>query len=87
MTPTEKKAREIYESFVNVECLQDFDGMDYELAKQCALICVGNEYISLREQLLNLRSCKVIENGKTCLVRLKQLIDEEQEVKNHIEKL
>ena len=40
MTPTEKKAREICERFINVECLQDFEGMDYELSKQCALICV-----------------------------------------------
>ena len=56
-------------------------------AKQCAVIAVENEYNSLRELLFNLRSVKVIENEKVYLYRLQELIDEEQEVKNEIEKL
>ena len=57
------------------------------VAKQCALIAVENEYNALREQLFNLRSYKVIENEKVYLIRLQQLIDEEKEVKQELEKL
>ena len=60
---------------------------NYEEAKQCALIAVENEYNALREQLFNLRSCKVIENEKVYLTRLQQLIDEENQVKQELEKL
>ena len=56
-------------------------------AKQCALIAVENEYNALREQLFNLRSCKVIENEKVYLTRLQQLIDEDNQVKQELEKL
>lgn len=56
-------------------------------AKQCALIAVENEYNSLREMLFNLRSCKVIESENVYLDRLQGLIDEEQQVKQEIEKL
>lgn len=55
-----------------------------EKAKQCALICVENEYHEKRELLFNLRSCGVIENPNTYLVRLQELIDEEQQVKELI---
>jgi len=55
-----------------------------ENAKQCALICVENEYHEKREMLFNLRSCGVIENPNTYLVRLQELIDEEQQVKELI---
>lgn len=46
MTPKEK-AKEIYDKFVNVNCLQDFEGMDYELAKECALIAVEEVFLAI----------------------------------------
>ena len=55
--------------------------------KQCALIAVENEYNSLREQLFNLRACGVIENEKTYLERMQPLLEEENKVKQEIEKL
>jgi hypothetical protein len=39
MTPQEK-AKELVGNFCNVEFLKDYEGMDYELAKECALITV-----------------------------------------------
>ena len=42
-----------------------------------SVACIENEYNSLREQLFNLRSCGVIVNEQTYLVRLQTLIDEE----------
>ena len=54
-------------------------------AKQCALICVENEYHSLREMLFSLRSSKVIESEKVYLSRLEKLIELEKEVKTIIE--
>lgn len=61
--------------------------LDFEQAKQCALICVETEYHSLREQLFNLRSCGLIPKENVYLHRLQELIDEEQQVKTEIEKL
>lgn len=89
MTPIEKKAREIYDLFylANKDSLDVLKIKSKAIAKTNALICVGNEYHSLREQLFNLRSCKVIESEKTYLARLEQLINEEQQVKQHIKKL
>jgi hypothetical protein len=57
------------------------------IVKKCALIAVENEYHSLREQLFNLRSCRVIENEQTYLKRIDQLIEEEKQVKQEIERL
>jgi len=79
MTPKEK-AKELVEKY---EKLMSSDWYK----KQCALIAVKNEYHSLRELLFNLRSCGVIESEKVYLVRLQNLIDEEKEVKQEIEKL
>jgi hypothetical protein len=39
MTPKEK-AKELVGNFCNVEFLKDYEGMDYELAKECAIIAV-----------------------------------------------
>jgi hypothetical protein len=77
----EKKAKELVDKFSNVALLDDYE------AKQCALIAVENEYHSLREQLFNLRSCHVIESEKVYLFRLNELIEQEKEVKQEIEKL
>ncbi len=54
------------------------------LAKQCAIICCGNKYHALREQLFNLRACGVIQNEKTYLKRLQELIVREEQVKQHL---
>ena len=40
MTPKEK-AGEILMKFQNIESLKDYGGMDFEIAKQCAIITVG----------------------------------------------
>jgi hypothetical protein len=40
MTP-QQKANELVGNFCNVEFLQDYEGMDYELAKECAIIAVN----------------------------------------------
>lgn len=57
------------------------------LAIKCALIAVKNEYNSLREQLFNLRACRVIESEKVYLARLDELIKQETEIKEEILKL
>jgi len=92
MTPKEK-AVEIFNKFQHL-AHSDFhlqtgwdEAQRWENQKQCALICVENEYYSLREQLINLRSCGLIQNDKVYLHRLQELIDEEQQVKTEIEKL
>lgn len=64
-----------------------YAGMDLLMAKECALIATSNEYHQLREQLVNLRSCKVIESENVYLTRLQNLIDEEAAVKQAIEDL
>lgn len=56
-------------------------------AKRCALIVCENEYKSLREMLFNLRACKVIEPDSVYLHHIQNLIEEEKEVKQEIEKL
>ena len=83
MTP-KQKAKELFEKFYYANQPSTFE---LKPAKQCALIAVENEYNALREQLFNLRSCKVIENEKVYLTRLQQLIDEENQVKQELEKL
>lgn len=80
-----EKAKELVEKYLNIVGRHYADCIYY--AKQCALISVEREYNSLRELLFNLRACGVIENEKTYLLRLDELIKEEQEVKQEIEKL
>lgn len=84
MTP-EEKAIKLVEKF----CLTDVieQTLLIENAKRCALIAVENEYYSLKEQLFNLRSCGIIESEKVYLFRLQELINEEKEIKQEIEKL
>ena len=36
----QEKARELVGHFEQIEMLKDYEGMNFELAKQCALICV-----------------------------------------------
>jgi hypothetical protein len=59
--------------------------VDY-LSIKCALLAIEKEYHSLREMLFNLRACRVIESEKVYLRRLQELIDEEEKVKQEIEK-
>jgi hypothetical protein len=92
-----EKAKELVEKYkeLQITILGCGDGnpciikntMIYNSAKQCALIACENEYKSNRELLFSLRSSKVIESEKVYLIRLQGLINEEQEVKNEIERL
>jgi len=59
----------------------------WELAKQCALIAVENEYNEKRELLYLLRVNRTIESEKVYLYHIQRLTDEEFEVKQEIEKL
>jgi len=87
MTPKEKAGQLVYGMYhVDVVNLSEY-GMEWNMAKQCALIAIENEYYSLKEQLFNLRSCGIIESEKVYLFRLQELINEEKEVKQEIEKL
>jgi len=89
MTPKEK-ALNLVDNYLGTIIFNISESIDASIipaAKQCALICVENEYNSLREYLFNLRSCRVIDNHKVYLVRLETLIEEEKEVKQEINKL
>jgi len=80
MSPKEK-AEEILEKFDLPTGLMSIE------IKQCALICIENEYHSNRELLIHLKGSGVIENERVYLALLQKLIDEEKEVKQEIEKL
>jgi len=83
-----EKANELVEKYV--EQLLDvglYRGDVLSDAKQCALICIGNEYYAVRELLFNLRSCRVIKSEKVYLIRIDELIKEEKELKKEIGKL
>ena len=49
MTEQKKEAIEIFNEFINVEYLQDWDGMDDELAKECATIAVNRIIKSIQK--------------------------------------
>lgn len=82
---TEEKARELVDKFYAEQAPVNIHR--YDLAIACALICVANEYHALREQLYNLRACRVISSENTYLKRLEALTIEEGEIKQEIEKL
>ena len=89
MTPKEK-ASDLYEKFRYKNTVWVDDENYYsspKKTKECAIIAIEIEYHSLREQLFNLKSCGVIENEKVYLKIIQDLIDEEKEVKQEIEKL
>ena len=85
MTPKEK-AQELVEKFTDIENEYN-EYSDFKQAKQCALIAVENEYYSLREMLIHFQGTKVINGWNFYLKFLQKLIDEEQDVKQEIEKL
>jgi len=82
MTP-KQKAAEIIDKFLCIDDDSSLDlfcpecGMSVDAAKQCALIAVKNEYNSLREQLMNLLSFRIIKNEETYLHRLNMLDTQE----------
>jgi len=82
MIPKEK-AIELVGKF----CLNDCTDKNIKKCKQYALIAIENEYYYLKEQLFNLRSCGIIESENVYLFRLQELIYEEKEVKQELEKL
>ena len=84
MKEAERVAYEIIDKYLLTEN-EYKEYADIIQAKQCALICVENEYHSLREMLFSLRSSKVIESERVYLSRLEKLIELEQEVKTIIE--
>ena len=88
MTPKEK-AEEIYKKFINVDCLQEFEVMDYELAKQCALILV-DENVKMLKIVLD-ESTDVYQSlntpKKLCIDLLNPLLKYWREVKKEIKKL
>jgi hypothetical protein len=49
MTEQKKEAIEIFNEFSNVEYLEDWDGMDDELAKECATIAVNRIIKSIQK--------------------------------------
>lgn len=90
MKAEEEKAKELIDKFITMFPENyDKNGKSFFRDKhiECALICVENEYKALREQLFNLRACRVIEDEKVYLHRVQQLIDEEKEVKEHLNKM
>lgn len=85
-----EKAKELVEKFLDVFDKTEEPSVSYvmvKMAKENALISTKNEYNALRELLFNLRSCRIIENEKVYLHRLDELIKEEKEVKQEINKL
>jgi len=82
-----EKAKELFDKYADNLDFDETYSTNKEQSKQCALIAVENEYNSLREQLFNLRLCHVIESEKVYLFRLNELIEQEKEVKQEIEKL
>lgn len=82
-----QKAEELFDKYYYSFPEKNRYDFGYKESKRCALICVENQYKSLREQLFNLRACKVIESEKTYLYRLQELQQEEKQVKQHLEEM
>jgi hypothetical protein len=81
------KASQLFEQFINLDSICKTGFMSNELAKNCAKISAKNEFFQQRELLINLKSCRLIENEKVYLIMLQDLIDKEQRVLNEIDKL
>jgi len=81
MKEHEKEAERIIEMFRNA----DYQDLSESGLKSIAILHVKEKYKEIREQLFNLKSCRVIVSGKTYLHRLDELILEEQQVKQAIE--
>lgn len=81
------KVKELFNKYDNFtfDCMTGED-QRYN-SKQCVLICIENEYRAKRELLFDLRSDRVIESEVVYLNRLDDTFNEEQELKQEIEKL
>lgn len=97
MTPKEK-AKELFLKFNDATFAYDSgdhsaEGINESIllmvkeAKRCAIIAAENEYKEKRELLFLLRANKVIESEKTYWYYIQLMIDEENELKQEIEKL
>lgn len=82
-----KKSNQLFEQFISLDATCRSGFMSNDLAKNCAKIAAKNEFYQQRELLINLKSCRLIENEKVYLVRLQDLIDKEQKVLTEIDKL
>jgi len=82
-----EKSKELVCKYYHLFSVELENTIDYREAKQCALIAVENEYHSLREMLIHFQGSRVINDGNFYLKFLQKLIDEEQKVKQEIEKL
>ena len=87
MKEHEKEAERIWKVF-SVFYLCDWT-CDYQVCevetKSNSIKHIEEKYKCLREQLFNLKSCRVIVSEKTYLHRLDELILEEQQVKEAIQ--
>jgi len=84
-----EKAKELFYNY-NSKVSQEFNSDTFtsaKIAKECAIICVKNEYEALRELLFNLKSSRVIENNNVYLHTVQNLIDQEKELLTEIENL
>jgi len=81
MKPDER-IKDLYDKFSPYVEEKDFfgDNVARSNTKKCVLVAINSEYISLRDQLFNLRACRVIDSDKVYLYRLQKLTEEEQEL-------
>lgn len=89
-----EKAIELVEQFsphITVwDCYWDAPRNEDDIIKdaiKCAIISIENEYNALREQLFNFKACGILTNEKVYLFRLNELIEEEKQVKQELEKM
>ena len=75
MTPKET-AKELVEKFINIDYLKHFEGMDYRLAKECALISLEE----IKNTTLSLMKYFNEDRGEFEAIELDYL----EEVKNYI---
>lgn len=88
-----EKAKQLYSKYYTPLLLYK-DGLNIKelklmqkCAKDCSLISVEEKYNSLRVMLYELRAAGLIAKDNVYLKRIEDLINEELEVKQEIEKL
>jgi hypothetical protein len=87
MTPKEKAENLIDKFKVWKEIGLAEYGYDISSAKEHALIAVEIEYTSLRELVFLFKANGIIEKDKVYLFWIQHLVDEENKIKQEIEKL
>jgi hypothetical protein len=73
MKSPKEKAKELVDRFRNVDYLKDYEGMDEELAKQCALILV-DEIINCDNNFIRILKHEAT-SGKVYWQQVKQEIE------------